>query len=234
MMKSHSIENAVIVLISIFVLAFTIGCSSTGSKSDSEASAQTQNSEEAQIQGLIAKMDEAGYEHEPINNLVIDEIGQIMATQFKRQRVLLESYHEKLQQHKDVSSFLIANQGKTKEQLTAAIRDFDGKATNEAQKIGPKLDVFMNSVSEIENQNMALAKQLALTGAKIAALKDKGLDKLVAASGMQAMMQMKSVTNAFTSISDRWSVGTEANDLIEADKRKLDNLHELQKIVSTK
>ena len=106
----------------------------------------------------------------PNVSYLFDQYSDTVLNIYSNQFELMTEYKSLLDNHKDVTSFLMANQGKSEQEIQQAVIDFDAGAKSEEQKIGPKLSRYEAATSEIWQENAKLSLQIAAQALELGAV----------------------------------------------------------------
>lgn len=111
------------------------------------------------VADLSVQMEELGFNRVEIQPGV-DEFLNICASILERQYNVMGDYRTQTENYVDVQAFLTAHQGKSGEELKAAIITYDEKAETDADKIGPKLTAYNSAIEGVSEQNTKLASDI--------------------------------------------------------------------------
>ncbi|WP_370215776.1 hypothetical protein [Idiomarina sp.] len=211
----------------------TSGCMSNGSGNEQAA---TMNRVDA-IAALSTNIEEVGFNRVEISPGV-DEVLNICASILERQYSVMDEYRTQAENHADVQAFLFAHQGKTPEQLQAAILEFDAGATTEDEKIGPKITAYQAAIDEVSEQNTQLGVELAAQLIKLGYLTTQysgEIAKATAANWLGGMMKAdeertadNDVALALLRAKDQLSLASDANELISLEQETIEAIDGLQ------
>ena len=146
-------------------------------------------------------------------------------------------YRDVVTQHRDVVSFLTANQGKTDEELLAAAKEFDSNADKEENRIGKKLDAYTEATKSISAENTKLSIELTKQSIELGLLvAENGVNIAKVAAINTTMGLFKSndtdkkltVVTAVMRASEQMSLLNEINALISADQEVAGSVSKLQ------
>ncbi|WP_143870744.1 hypothetical protein [Catenovulum sediminis] len=146
----------------------------------------------------------------------------------KQQFELVDTYSTIAANHRDVQSFLKANEGKSKEELAKAIKAFDKTAKNNSQKIGPKLKAYEAANQKVFNANAELTAVIALQVIEIGSVLTRNPDKFLQAEGLSLLANFYKLEKASSILMDRLTLAQHANSMIANDKAIIDITKQIQ------
>lgn len=124
---------------------------------------------EARIQAIATEMKKVGFTSPKVSYL-FDKYSDTVLKIYSHQFELMNEYKALLDNHKDVTSFLKANEDKDKTELALAAEEFDLGASNNDEKIGPKLARYEAATEKIWQENAKLSLQIAAQAAELGAV----------------------------------------------------------------
>lgn len=174
-----------------------------------------------------------GFERVSVSNLV-DTVTESVLSIFTNQFELLTRYSAIADDHKDVMSFIHANEGKSSEELAIEAKRFDSMAETEEQKIAPKLARYQLASSEIQYQNELLAAELVQQTVRLSSYFKKNSEQLLNADAMTILMNAGNIAKAYNLAEIRIHMAQVANDFIADEKAVLDITKKIQGILDEK
>lgn len=161
---------------------------------------------------------------------VFDTFSDSALSIFKHQNNIMTEHKTMLDNHRDVLSFLMANQGKDKSQLAQAISDFDKTAKNEQEKIGPKIKEYERASEKISNENTKLTALITEQTLKLAHIIYSQGDDLLGVQGIQMLFNASKVSEAYNLAEIRLHLAKVANEFINDEKAIIDIAKQLQSL----
>lgn len=214
-----------------FVIAMLSGCASFEGK---EASTMDRGE---YISDLQLQIEELGFNEVEIQPGV-DEFLNVTASLLERQYFVMGEFREVTANYTNVQGFLHAHEGSTEEELTTAIIAFDGGASTEDEKIGPKLDAYEAAVATIAEKNADLALDIGINLTKSALILQENAEAVAFASGLQMIGgaiggdNEKTADNdlglAILRAKDQISLASDANKIISLEQDTIDQINALQ------
>jgi len=188
------------------------------------------------ITDLSVQMEEVGFNRVEIQPGV-DEFLNICASILERQYNVMGEYRTQTENYVDVQAFLTAHQGKSEEELKAAIIAFDEKAQTEDEKISPKLNAYNAAIEGVSEQNTKLTTEISLQLAQAAIiLKDHSSTVAKAGSlGMVSGWMSGNEQNADNNLGlailrakDQIDLASDANEIITLEQETIEAINSLQ------
>jgi len=215
----------------------------------SEQAAKTLPREE-RINAISADMKRVGFSSIRVSYL-FDTFSDTVLDIYSNQFELMKEYKSLLDHHKDVTSFLMANQNKIEQELELAILEFDKTAATEEQKIGPKLTAYESATDEIWQENAKLSVQIAAQALELGVVfyslynedrknKEKNkkensnkntnnLENFIAADLLNMLSSASKMSKAYDLAEVRLHLAKVANDFIKDEQAVIDISKELQR-----
>jgi outer membrane murein-binding lipoprotein Lpp len=215
----------------VMALSMLAGCSSLSNE-------QKANLDRDQEVGrIIAEIDTVGYEVVNVSPGV-DEFLNGLSAFVEQQRNVALQYRDIVKDHRDVTSFLAANEGKTEQELQAEAKRFDLGAKNEKDKIGNKLAAYRDATRKISEENSKLTIELVKQGAQLTYLATQYGTEIAQIAAINTAMsffkgdndekEALTVPTAVMRATDQFSLLNEINGLINADQEVAESLNQLQ------
>lgn len=176
---------------------------------------------------VMTEMEKVGFEIISISP-VMDKVSISINEVFERQYKVLDEYRTIADSHRDVQSFLYANHGKSKEELQAAIIEFDGSAEKEEDKIGPRITAYNEANDKIFAANVELAIQIGLQAAELGLMVANNADQLLGVEGISLLLGADKIGSVYSAAETRIDLAQRANAMIEQDQAVVQIAAELQ------
>lgn len=161
---------------------------------------------------------------------VFDTISSSALNIFKHQYRVMGEHKKLLDLHRDVLSFLMANQDKNQQQLNQAVADFDSTASKESEKIGPKIRAYQQASDKIWQENFKLSMLIAEQAIKLAYIIHSQGDELFGVQGIQMLLNADKLSEAYNLAEIRLHLAKVANEFIEDEKAIIDIAKQLQSL----
>lgn len=158
----------------------------------------------------------------------INTIQQTTSLYALEQYNLVNSYSQLAKNHRDVQSFLMANEGKTDAQIAQAIKEFDQSATNADEKIGDKIKAYEKANQTIFNANARLTAAIALQFATVTAALSQDSSLYWRNEGFHVLANLGKIHKASQLMIDRLTVAKNANQMIADDKAVIEITRQIQ------
>lgn len=158
----------------------------------------------------------------------INTIQQTTSLYALEQYNLVKSYSQLAKNHRDVQSFLMANEGKTDAQIAQAIKEFDQSATNADEKIGDKIKAYEKANQKIFNANARLTAAIALQFATVTAALSQDSSLYWRNEGFHVLANLGKIHKASQLMIDRLTVAKNANQMIADDKAVIEITRQIQ------
>ncbi|MBU2880339.1 hypothetical protein KO525_00060 [Psychrosphaera sp. B3R10] len=178
-------------------------------------------------------MQNIGFKKVKVSNLM-DSVTESILSIFENQYELLSRYTLIVDDHKDVTSFIYANEGKSSEELAEEVRRFDMMAETEDQKIGPKLQRYRTANDEIQKQNTILAGELVKQTVRLASFFQENSEELLGADALTMLLNAGKISEAYNLAEIRIHMASIANDFIDDEKAVLEITKKIQEILDEK
>ncbi|TWX56856.1 hypothetical protein [Colwellia hornerae] len=214
----------------VIALSLIAGCSSLSNEQKANVD------RDVEVERIIAEIDTVGYEVVQVSP-GIDEFLNGLSAFVKQQRNVSVQYREVVKQHRDVTSFLAANEGKTDEELLAEAKIFDLGTKTDEDKIGNKLAAYTSATETISEENSQLTIELVKQSVQLGYLVTQYGTQIAQAAAINATMgyfkdddddEELTVATAVIRAKDQISLLNEINGLIQADQEVADSLNKLQ------
>ncbi|MBA6389920.1 hypothetical protein H4J38_03900 [Colwellia sp. BRX10-3] len=214
----------------LIALSLIAGCSSLSN----EQKANIDRDDE--VERIIAEIDTVGYEVVKVSP-GIDEFINGLSAFVEQQRNVSVMYREVVKQHRDVTSFLAANEGKTDQELLAEAKEFDLHSKSEEDKIGNKLAAYNKATQDISEENSKLTIELVKQGVQLGYLVTQYGTQIAQVAAINTAMgffkdddadEKLTVATAVIRARDQLSLLNEINGLISADQEVAGSLSKLQ------
>ncbi|WP_017443951.1 hypothetical protein [Gayadomonas joobiniege] len=157
-----------------------------------------------------------------------NKIQQSTSLYAREQYQLVSRYSEIARYHRDVQSFLKANEGKSKEEIAQAVKQFDQGARTKAEKIGPKLAAYEKANQKIFSSNAKLTALIGLQVTEVAAAISRDASVFWANEGTQMLLNLGKLQKASQLMLNRLTVAENANQLIADDKALIEVTQQIQ------
>ncbi|ATZ73793.1 hypothetical protein CWC33_08815 [Idiomarina sp. X4] len=194
------------------------------------------------VADLSVQMEELGFSRVEIQPGV-DEFLNICASILERQYNVMGEYRTQTENYVDVQAFLTAHQGKSEEELRAAIIAFDEKAQTEDEKIGPKLTAYNSAIEGVSEQNTKLATEITLQLAQAAIILSEHSTTVAKAgslglvSGWMSGNEQTADNNlglAILRAKDQIDLASDANEIITLEQETIEAINSLQEELEAK
>ena len=194
------------------------------------------------VADLSVQMEELGFSRVEIQPGV-DEFLNICASILERQYNVMGEYRTQTENYVDVQAFLTAHQGKSEEELRAAIIAFDEKAQTEDEKIGPKLTAYNSAIEGVSEQNTKLATEITLQLAQAAIILSEHSTTVAKAgslgmvSGWMSGNEQTADNNlglAILRAKDQIDLASDANEIITLEQETIEAINALQEELEAK
>lgn len=188
------------------------------------------------VADLSVQMEELGFNRVEIQPGV-DEFLNICASILERQYNVMGEYRTQTENYVDVQAFLTAHQGKSEEELRAAIIAFDEKAETEDDKIGPKLAAYNSAIEGVSEQNAKLATDITVQLAQAAIILSEHSTTVAKAGslGMVSGWMSDNEQNADNNLGlailrakDQIDLASDANEIITLEQETIEAINALQ------
>lgn len=188
------------------------------------------------VADLSVQMEELGFNRVEIQPGV-DEFLNICASILERQYSVMGEYRTQTENYVDVQAFLTAHQGKSEEELKAAIIAFDEKAQTEDEKIGPKLTAYNSAIEGVSEQNTKLATEITLQLAQAAIILSEHSTTVAKASSLGLVSGWMSGDEqtadnnlglAILRAKDQIDLASDANEIITLEQETIEAINALQ------
>lgn len=183
---------------------------------------------EAKLDRLITDCKIVGYDLIHVS-LLVDPVSDTIMNLFKNQCRLMNQYRVMLDNHRDVTSFLIANQGKTEQQINEEVARFDSLAATESERIGPKMKAYQQASDRVWRENVKLGGHIAKNSVILAALFHDNFEELLGQESIKTLLSGKRLFDAYDLAEIRLHIAKLANDFIEDEKAIIAISKELQR-----
>ncbi|MBY6186131.1 hypothetical protein KUV89_05800 [Marinobacter hydrocarbonoclasticus] len=169
-----------------------------------------------------------GFEITPIS-MSIDTVSSGIKEVFERQYDVMEQYRIIAENHRDVQSFLYANQGKSEQELQAAMAAFDAQRPEGEPRLSDRVAAYNEANASIFASNMELTIELATQGVVFSELAANAHEVLLA-EGMSMVMRIGDMDDALEEAQTRLELAMKANDVIEQDQAVVKIAQEIQSL----
>ncbi|WP_016954697.1 hypothetical protein [Catenovulum agarivorans] len=176
---------------------------------------------------LKQDMDTLGFGVLNISN-TFNKVQQTALVYAKQQYDLIESYNTLALNHRDVQSFLRANQGKSEKELSLAIAEFDKGAKKPSEKIAPKIKAYEKANQQIFNKNAELTAIITLQVLELGTVVLDDPSQFLKMEGLLLLANYYKVEKASSILMDRLTLAQHANTLIADDKALIDITKQIQ------
>ncbi|EWH08234.1 hypothetical protein DS2_18363 [Catenovulum agarivorans DS-2] len=157
-----------------------------------------------------------------------NKVQQTALVYAKQQYDLIENYNTLALNHRDVQSFLYANQGKDEQALATAIAEFDKSAAKPSEKIGPKIAAYEKANKKIFNKNAELTAIISLQILELGTVVMDDPSQFLKMEGLLLLANYYKVEKASSILMDRLTLAQHANSLIADDKALIDITKQIQ------
>ncbi|AZQ85936.1 hypothetical protein EKO29_19205 [Colwellia sp. Arc7-635] len=214
----------------LIALSLIAGCSSLSNEQRANVD------RDVEVGRIIAEIDAVGYEAVNVSP-GIDEFLNGLSAFVEQQRNVSVQYREVVKQHRDVTSFLAVNEGKTPEELLVEIDAFDLGSKNENDKIATKLAAYTKATETISEENSKLTVELIEQGVRLGYLVTQYGTQVAQATAINVATgffksddaeEELTVGTAVLRAKDQLALLNEINGLIEADQDVAESLINLQ------
>lgn len=188
---------------------------------------------EERLARIAEDIKKVGYKSVQVSNLM-DTVTESILSIFKNQSELLSRYAVIVDDHKDVMSFIYANQGKSKAELAIEAKRFDRLAQHDRQKIAPKLKRYKRANDEIQRQNTILAGELIIQSVRLASFFQENSEELLGADALTMLLNAGKISEAYKLAEIRLHLASIANDFIQDEKAVLEITKKIQEILDEK
>ncbi len=199
---------------------------------------------ETRISSISANMKSVGFTSVKVSYL-LDAYSDTVLNIYSNQFELMKEYKSLLDNHKDVTSFLMANQGKSEQEIKLAADEFDATAKDETEKVGPKLNEYKQASDKIWQENAKLTAQIAAQALELGAVlyslrhqdkkakeeKQKNsntLQNFIAADFVNMLSSANRTYEAYKLAEIRLHLAKIANDFIKDEQAIIDISKQLQ------
>ena len=222
--------------VALIALSFITGCSSLSNEEKANVD------RDVEVERIITEIDNVGYEVVKVSPGV-DQFLNGLSAYVENQRNVSVHYREVVKQHRDVTSFLAANAGKTDQELLAEAEAFDVGAKTEEDKIGNKLAAYREATQSISEENSKLSVVLVEQTIQLTIFVTQygpEIAKITAANSVMGFLkkddadEKMTVVTAVMRAQEQVTLLSEINGLIEADQEVADNLTKLQEQLDTR
>lgn len=182
---------------------------------------------------ISANMKTVGFQRVKVSYL-FDKYSDTVLGIFENQHELMEEHKTLLDNHKDVMSFLMANQDKSDQELQLEIERFDGTIDEEQDKIAPKIEAYQQASSRIWQENAKLTAQIAVQALELsfviyqASQSEDGVEGLVIGNLLEMMLAANKLNKASELAKIRLHLSKLANDFIKDEQAIIDISKRLQ------
>jgi hypothetical protein len=182
---------------------------------------------------IMSDMEQVGFEHVYVST-VIDSVSISIASVYENQYALMQKYQTIVDNHRDVMSFIQANQNKSAAELEQEIRKFDAMAQSPSERIGPKIKQYQMANEQIQAENIKLAKELAIQAGKLAMVFKDNSDAILGLEGVTMLLNAGKMDDAYDLAEVRIHLSGVANDFISDEKAVLEVTKQIQSVLETK
>lgn len=167
----------------------------------------------------------------------VDEFLNLSASVLERQYSVMGEYRTVAANYVDVQAFLEAHEGATKEELKAAIIEFDKGAASEVDRIGPKVQTYEAALANISEKNTELGIEIVANLAKATLILKDNAQTVAVASGIRTAGSFfsggdKTADNdlglALLRAKDQVSLAYDANKIISLEQETIEQINDLQ------
>lgn len=214
----------------LIALSLIAGCSSLSNEQKANVD------RDLEVGRIIAEIDSVGYEAINVSP-GLDEFLNGLSAFVEQQRNVSVQYREVVKQHRDVTSFLAVNEGKTPEELLVEIDAFDLGSKNENDKIATKLAAYTKATETISEENSKLTVELIEQGVRLGYLVTQYGTQVAQATAINVATgffksddaeEELTVGTAVLRAKEQLTLLNEINGLIEADQDVAESLISLQ------
>jgi len=214
----------------LIALSLIAGCSSLSNEQKANVD------RDVEVGRIIAEIDSVGYEAINVSP-GLDEFLNGLSAFVEQQRNVSVQYREVVKQHRDVTSFLAVNEGKTPEELLVEIDAFDLGSKNENDKIATKLAAYTKATETISEENSKLTVELIEQGVRLGYLVTQYGTQVAQATAINVATgffksddaeEELTVGTAVLRAKEQLTLLNEINGLIEADQDVAESLISLQ------
>ncbi|NVK24806.1 MAG: hypothetical protein HWE10_07745 [Gammaproteobacteria bacterium] len=185
------------------------------------------------LETITKQMKQVGFSHTRVSYL-FDKYSSTVLGIFENQYQLMKEHKTLLDNHKDVMSFLMANQGKSKSELQQEIERFDQLVKLERDKIAPKIKAYEKASDKIWRENAKLTAQIAVQALELslfiyqASQTDEGVGELLMVNMLEMMFAANKLNQPAKLAKIRLHLAKLANDFIEDEQAIIDISKRLQ------
>mgnify|MGYP006903652391 FL=1 len=188
---------------------------------------------EARSRRIRQEMKSVGFDSVNVST-IIDSVSDAVLSIFENQYELLSRYKTIVDNHKDVMSFIHANEGKSKKELKAEAERFDRLAERPEHKIGPKMKAYQKATDEIMVENIKLGGLLLYQTARLASVFMDNADEIRGAEALAMLLNAGKIDDAYKLAEIRLHLAKIANDFIADEKAVLEITKQIQDILDEK
>ncbi|WP_417347815.1 hypothetical protein [Ferrimonas sp.] len=220
-------------LISVSLGLVLSGCASTEPESGLTAEQVAKMDRNEYVGQLHNEMEAVGFEV-PAIDPVIDKVTVSIKDVFEHQYKVMDEYRAIAEDHRDVQSFLHANEGRSPEELSAAILAFDSQLKEGEEPIGKRIVRYTKANDEIFNANIELAANIASNAYLLSEMMEEGASHFLSLSGLSLLLKVGEINDAWDTAQKRVDLALKANDMISKDQAVVKIAQELQEVQSIK
>lgn len=182
---------------------------------------------------ITANMTSVGFRRFKVSYL-FDKYSDTVLGIFENQFELMEQHKTLLDNHKDVMSFLMANQQKNDKELQQEIERFDSTIIEQDHKIAPKIKSYQKASDKIWQENAKLTAQIAVQALELglviyqASQTEEGVEGLVMGNLLEMMLSANKLNKASELAKVRLHLAKVANDFIKDEQAIIDISKRLQ------
>lgn len=181
-------------------------------------------------------MKKVGFSVQPVSP-VFDSINYSVLSIFRNQFELLEEYQTLVDNHKDVMSFINANEGKSAKELLEEAKRLDEQLKKQHDSdekyvsIAEKMKRYQMATGRIYIENGRLAAELLVQGVRLAAVLQNNLEEIIGMEGFAMLLNAHKVAEQSQLTKARMHMSAVANEFIDDEKAVIDITKEIQKII---
>lgn len=182
---------------------------------------------------IVQDMENVGFKRVRVSK-IIDPITQSVLAIYRNQHKVISQYKTMLDNHRDVMSFLMANKGKSEQELQQEMQRFDANMTDDKDKITPKVVAYRKATDKIWQENVKLSLKIAEASLVLAHTIHNSSDELLDKEGLMLLLNGGKVIDVYQLSEVRLHLAKLANEFIDDEKAIIDITKQLQRQQNTK